>query len=204
MIEVEKNFSLKPGDKERLIQGAELVSNKTFTDVYFDDKEYSLTTRDFWLRKRGDRFELKVPLNTAGGREITDRYRELETDAEIAQELKLNAQKSLPDAMTEAGYKPIATITTQREHYKKGDFNMDFDEVKEMNFATFEPELMVAEPEDIPKAEERLEEFAKEYGLSAATHGKVVEYIRRNNPEQYAALGRSGVLREEDLPTIQL
>ncbi len=201
MIEIEKNFSLKPGDKERLIRGAELVSSKTFTDVYYDDDKYSLTSRDFWLRKRGDRFELKVPLNTAGGRETTDRYKELETDAEIAAELGLAPDRDLAAEFGRAGYKPCATLTTKREHYRKGDFNLDFDEVSEMDYATFEAELMVNGPEEAARGEERVMEFAREYGLGAASHGKVIEYIRRNNPEQYAALGRSGVLREEDLPS---
>lgn len=81
MIEIEKNFDLRHGDKERLIETAKSVSKKSFTDIYYDNTSYDLTSHDFWLRKRDAKFELKAPLNTTGeNRETTDRYRELETD----------------------------------------------------------------------------------------------------------------------------
>ncbi len=148
MIEIEKNFDLKPGDKERLIKDAEFLGSKSFTDVYYDNATYDLTAKDFWLRTRDGRFELKVPLNTKGiSRETTDQYRELETDEEIASELRLIIKDNLAKALAEAGYKPFATITTKREEYRKGDFKLDFDAVDELNYTTFEAELMVETPE---------------------------------------------------------
>ena len=93
MIEVEKNFDLRPGDKERLINNAKLLYRKTFTDVYYDNKNYYLTGMDYWLRERNGKFEFKVPLNTGLiKRRVTDQYRELETEDEIAHELKLNTK----------------------------------------------------------------------------------------------------------------
>ncbi len=201
---MEKNFDLKPGDKKRLIQGAELQSKKSFTDVYYDNDSCGLTSRDYWLRKRDDRFELKVPLNAKGvDREATDQYHELETDAEIAAALGIAAKAAsaatadLTAALAAAGYEPFATIVTKREHYRKGDFNLDFDEVEELHYATFEPELMVATPEEIPAAEARILAFAKEHGISgSAGHGKVIEYILRNHPAHYEVLKASGVVMD--------
>ena len=63
MIEVEKNFDLKPSDKKRLIQGARLLKRLTFSDVYYDTSDYSLTGNDYWLRVRDGRWEMKIPLN---------------------------------------------------------------------------------------------------------------------------------------------
>lgn len=141
MIEIEKNFDLRSGDKERLIAGAKFLKKKTFTDVYYDNDAYNLTGRDFWLRTRDGRFELKVPLNTKNiGNRKTDRYRELETDAEIIRELGFAAGASLYAGLAKSGYKPFATITTTRETYQKGDFHLDFDEV-DFGLAPLQPEL---------------------------------------------------------------
>lgn len=195
MIEIEKNFDLRPGDKERLIAGAKFLKKRTFTDVYYDNDAYDLTGRDFWLRTREGRFELKVPLNTKNiGDRKTDRYRELETDAEIAAALELHTVLKLADALAVAGYQPFATITTTRETYEKGDFRLDFDEM-DFGFTTFEAELMVNDSHDIAGAERRILEFAKEHGIAGTEgHGKVIEYIARNRPEHFAALAARGVV----------
>jgi len=91
MLEVEKNFDLVPGDKERLIKKAEFIEEKTITDTYYDSADYKLTCRDYWLRKRDGKFELKVPLNKANiHNRLTDQYKELETVENIAEELNIN------------------------------------------------------------------------------------------------------------------
>lgn len=195
MIEVEKNFDLRPGDKERLIEGAKFLKKKTFTDVYYDNDVYNLTGRDYWLRTRDGRFELKVPLNTESIKHrATDQYHELETDAEIVAALKFPATKSLAAALAAAKYKPFATITTTRETYEKDGFHLDFDEM-DFGFITFETELMVNEPDEIAEAERRIQEFAKEHGIAGTEgRGKVIEYIARNRPEHYRVLVTKGVI----------
>lgn len=40
------------------------VKEFTFTDTYFDNKSFDLTTRDMWLRQRDNIFELKSPSNS--------------------------------------------------------------------------------------------------------------------------------------------
>jgi adenylate cyclase class IV len=196
MIEVEKNFDLRPGDKERLIRGAEFVRRKTFTDVYYDRPDWFLTRRDFWLRARDGRFELKVPLWSGGiGDRKTDQYRELESEEEIARELNLGLKTGLENALAEAGYLPFATITTVRETYHKGDFHLDFDEM-DFGFKTFEAELMIENEAGLPAAEARILEFAREHGITGTeARGKVIEYIFRNRPEHYAALVAAGVVK---------
>ncbi len=197
MIEIEKNFDLRPGDKKRLIQDAEFVKKKVFTDVYYDNADYFLTSRDFWLRARDDRFELKVPLNKESINDRrTDQYRELETDAEIARELNLQVKTGLQEALREAGYAPFATITTTRETYHKGDFHLDFDEM-DFGYTTFEVELMINNSSEVQATEARITEFAKNHGISGTEgRGKVIEYLLRKDPKHYAALVASGVVGE--------
>jgi predicted adenylyl cyclase CyaB len=197
MIEVEKNFDLRPGDKERLIRGAEFVRRKIFTDVYYDRPDYFLTRRDLWLRARDGKFELKTPLFQGGiGERKTDRYRELEADEEIARELNLKIKTKLEDALREEGYAPFAKITTSRETYRRDNFRLDFDET-DFGFTTFEVELMIEDGEDPRAAEAEILEFAREHGISGTeARGKVIEYIFRNRPEHYAALVASGVVKD--------
>ena len=198
MIEVEKNFDLRSGDKERLIASAELVGKKTFTDIYWDSLDYRLTAKDYWLRQRDGKWELKVPMNSERiDKHATDQYRELETEEEIAAELKLTAGSRVEDALREQGYAPFATIITHRETYQKDGFHLDFDEM-DFGFTTFEAELMVQNPEEVQSAEARIMEFAKAYNIAAtAGRGKVIEYLLRYKPEHYNALVRSGVVREK-------
>lgn len=189
MIEVEKNFDLKAGDKERLTREAEFIGRKSFTDIYFDTADYSLTARDYWLRSRDGRFELKVPLNEESpDRRKTDQYRELETDAEIAEKLGLPADSNLVVEFAKKSYGPFAKIVTTRESYRKGNLHLDFDEM-DFGFTTFEVELTVANPSQIPNAEAEILRFAKDNGISDTNaRGKVIEYIFRNNPEHYRTL----------------
>src|SRR3989344_3797540 len=98
MIEVEKNFDLKPGDKERLIQDAKLIAEKTFTDIYYDTADFRLTTKDYWLRQREGKWELKVPLSEAIRKKETDQYRELEDENDVSA-----AEKKIMDFARERG-----------------------------------------------------------------------------------------------------
>ena len=195
MIEVEKNFDLKPGDKERLIVDATFVRRKTFTDIYYDTADFSLTRNDFWLRTRDGKFELKVPLNKENAKERkTDQYRELESDKEIISALNFSGRAGLAEELLQKGYVPFAAITTTRETYHKGDFHLDFDEM-DFGFGTFEAELMVGNESEVSNAEKRILEFAEIHGISGEhARGKVIEYIFRRNPKHYETLLASRVV----------
>src|SRR5438128_2889412 len=64
MFEVEIKFLLNNAEKTRLLEGALYVSEQHFTDVYYDNQEYNLSTNDIWLRTRNDKFILKLPIST--------------------------------------------------------------------------------------------------------------------------------------------
>ncbi|MSU55379.1 MAG: CYTH domain-containing protein [Candidatus Taylorbacteria bacterium] len=188
MIEVEKNYDISPEGKKRMIEGATLLYKKVLTDTYYDSNDYSLTGRDFWLRKRNGKFELKVPLNSGKILDrVTDQYKELEADAEIARELGLPSSHDLSETIEKAGFAPFGTIITTRESYQKNDFHLDFDEI-DFGFTAFEIELMVEKIEDIPNAEKKILDFATKYNVSATGKGKVIEFLRRYRPKHFAFL----------------
>lgn len=60
MIEVEKKFSLKSGDEEKLIANAEFVKKITMQDEYYDTADFHLAMKDTWLRLRNGAWELKA------------------------------------------------------------------------------------------------------------------------------------------------
>lgn len=193
IIEVEKSFAVGPEDKKRLTAGATFLAKKTFTDVYYDSSDYALTGKDFWLRTREGKFELKISQNTRRIQDrITDQYEELETDAEIARVLNLPVHLSLAKALRAANITPFATITTTREQYQKGDFHLDFDGV-DFGFTAFEVELMVKTHEDIPAAEARILAFGAAHRLNPQSAGKVIEYLRRFCPAHLAFLQSRGI-----------
>jgi len=196
MIEVEKKFAVRPGVKERLISGAQLVGRTIMTDIYFDTPDYQLTCKDRWLRKRNERWELKLPLNRERiGDRTTDQYQELENEAEIARALGMSGDAKLAEALVQGGHAPFCTVVTTREKYKSGDFTLDFDET-DFGFSLLEIELLVQDPRDVMVATQRIVAFAHEHGTTAALdHGKIIEYLYRKSPPHYAALVSAGVIR---------
>jgi predicted adenylyl cyclase CyaB len=196
MIEVERNFDLREGEKEKLIEGAKFLGKKEFTDVYFDTKDLKLSLKDFWLRTRDGKWELKVPLNKdkmAVDRK-TDQYREIEDDKQIALELKLNPD-DLTISLRDNGYEPIATIKTARESYQNGEFHLDFDETN-FEYDTSEVELLVNDISEIPMAEQKIMNFAETFGLSKEKgRGKLTVYLERFKPEIFELLVKAGIIK---------
>lgn len=195
MIEVEKKFILKPGDEERLIDGAMFVKEIEMRDDYYDDAQRSLTLKDTWLRNRNGAWELKVPLNMSGSdTRVADQYRELTTEQEIAEYLRLNTNKALTDVLHESEYTILAPIITKRRKYKKDPFVIDID-VMNFGYEIAEIELLVEREEQMNEAIEKILTFAQSINLQTApVRGKVVEYIRREIPEHFVALQKAGVI----------
>ncbi|PIS05437.1 MAG: hypothetical protein COT81_01500 [Candidatus Buchananbacteria bacterium CG10_big_fil_rev_8_21_14_0_10_42_9] len=195
MIEVEKNFELNLGEKEKLIKKAVPTKKISFVDSYYDTVDYDLTKKDLWLRTRDGKFQLKAPLNKQSIHErSTDQYKEIENEAEIARELGLALRTNLADTLKEKDILPFATIKTERDSYRSGKFNLDFDEM-DFGFSTFEVEILVDNEADIAAAENDILTFAKEYGIvSKLGHGKLLEYLIRFNPKHSKALVDSCVV----------
>src|SRR3990167_7926273 len=108
MIEVEKKFSLSEAEKRRLTEGAEFLGERIMRDVYYDSPDWSLTTKDIWLRERNGAWELKLPRHAqSASKRYADQYKELETEEEIRRALDLPSTDTLKTVLKEKGFEPI-------------------------------------------------------------------------------------------------
>src|SRR2546421_324668 len=140
MIEVEKKFILTPEQEKSLIEGAEFLGEKQFTDIYYDDTGFSLTIKDVWLRERDGKYELKLPMNESLEKRVSDQYRELDVDSDILAYFEAR-DISVKDFLVEKGYIPFCKITTTRKKYKQEDFVIDLD-VMDFGYTLAEIEFM--------------------------------------------------------------
>lgn len=197
MIEVEKQFVVDAAARERLIAEAEFVGEVKNHDTYYDTADFSLTTKDTWLRNRNGRFELKVGVNNGAqaqreGKAL--RYDELETEEAIRQHLGLHPRGSFIEDIQTAGYAPYGSWTVTRTKYKKGDFIIDFDSV-DFGYEVVEIELMVPEDADLAAASARIVAFAQDHKLKIEpVRGKNSTYLLRNNKGHFDALVAAGVI----------
>ncbi|OGL94893.1 hypothetical protein A2348_05395 [Candidatus Uhrbacteria bacterium RIFOXYB12_FULL_58_10] len=196
MIEIEKKFALQPGDEERLVVDAEFVKEVRQDDEYWDTTNFSLTRKDWWLRRRNGRWEIKIALHAISPgilRGVTQ-YRELETEEKIRMAIGLDGDGPFEDVLRTAGYVPCARIVTTRRKYRDHEFCIDLD-VADFGYALAEIEIMVEDEKDADAASARVDAYAMAHGLSAdAIRGKVVEFIRRERPEHFQALVDAGVI----------
>ena len=192
MIEVEKKFILTAEQEKELIEGAEFLSEKKFTDIYYDDAKFSLTTNDIWLRARDGRFELKVPMDRLAGKRITDQYRELNTDSDILEYFKAGPDEVLVDFLHKKGYEPFCKLITTRRKYKKDGFSIDLDSV-DFGYTIAEVEYIVENEEKLKEVEDSIMIFAKKHNIISAgvRYGKLIEYLKRNNPKHFQAIVQS-------------
>jgi len=184
MIEVEKKFLLSGGQE------------RVFEDEYFDDGKYSLTSRDMWLRRRNGRFELKTPLFVDGCERSVDQYDELEKEEEIRSALDIPESGNLEQDLAKKSFFPFAKLTTTRKKFKKDGFILDFDIVDfgDSTYSIAEVEKMVEDKSQMESAVSEILEFAQKHGLeSARVRGKVIEYVRRKNPDHFGVLIDCGI-----------
>ncbi len=199
MIEVEKKFVLNSDQTKALLTGATFLVEKKIEDIYFDTLDYKLSIKDWWLRKRGDQFELKISVGNNATRTV-DQYEELETDVQIRKALEMPEGKDLSIDLALAGYQVFCHCITTRKKYSHGEFTIDLDEVRYDNGSTYriaEIELMVSE-DQIGEADRRLREIADHYGLEdRIVRGKIIEYLFQNDQKHYRALKTAGVIRRK-------
>ena len=198
MIEIEKTFFLTDEEEKRLLEGAEFIGEKAMKDVYYDNGKFDIMTRDQWLRERNGTFEVKVPAPTQTpirGREI-DKYEEITEEDRIREILGIKRETTLSEDLKNNGFSPVAAIVTTRRTYRKDIFTIDLDSVDfDPDFRVAEIELMVENNDQVEEASDKILAFAKAMKLkSSPTHGKLVEYLRRNNPKIYQILIKAGVV----------
>lgn len=198
MIEVEKKFLLSEKNVIDLQKDAVFLSEKVFTDTYYDTVDYSLTTKDAWLRSRDGKFELKVAL-LDGDLRLADQYEEIEDEQKIREYLRLKDKGNLLDDLEKNGYSIFCRCRTTRKKYRKEKFVLDFDivEYDDFDYKIAEIELMVENKSQIPKAIQDIMELAGGYNLKmASVRGKVIEYLLRKKKDHYQVLKQAGVIRD--------
>lgn len=198
MIEVEKKFIFCEKDKKRLTKDAEFINERIFTDIYYDTDNYSLTSKDVWLRSRENKFELKLPVHQGIDR-LADQYDEIEDEIKIRENLNLPANRNLSDNLAKARYYPFCTCKTTRQKFKKEPFTIDIDLVQfpEFNYQIGEIELMVNEKSEVEDAIEKIITFAESNNLNIQlVRGKVIEYLKRVKPDHYHSLVQAGVIKD--------
>jgi len=198
MIEVEQKFILNEEAKARLTGEAKFINEKVFTDIYYDTADYSLTTRDVWLRQRGGKWELKTPIKIDINR-LTNQYQEIEEEGEIRKFLLLPKVNSLEEDLVANKYLIFCRCTTRRKKYELTPFIIDLDEVDygDFQYNLGEIELMVENKEEMALASEKILALAKENGLETLpVRGKVIEYLKQKRPEHYETLIRVGVVKD--------
>ncbi len=195
MIEVEKQFLLSDDSTSRLLEGADFLREVVNNDVYYDTPDYFLTTHDNWLRKRNDKFELKVSLNDPGAREkgLPLQYDEIEEEDEIKRFLGFAESNDLTLSLQEGGYDVLGEWSIIRRQYTKQGFHVDIDSLS-YGYEMVEIELLVRSKEEVAEAADRIIAFAKQHGFSIEpVRGKNAEYSYRNNRDHYDALVKAGV-----------
>ncbi|MEK7105366.1 MAG: CYTH domain-containing protein, partial [Patescibacteria group bacterium] len=164
-------------------------------DTYYDAADYRLTTKDWLLRYRDGRWEIKIAEHDRGhGKRAVDQYKEIENEEGIRQAIGLEVRADFLSDLTTAGYKPFITVKTTRRKYHKENFTIDIDSM-DFGYEICEIERMAEDGVDADKLAEQILAFSAQHGLEhASVRGKVVEYLYRFAPEHYKALGDAGVL----------
>jgi len=190
MIEIEKKFRLTREVESALLKGATFLRTKIFTDTYFDTPELGLIHSDRWLRARDGVFELKTPMHAGGGltKDSIAQYDEITDPKKIRSLIGLKTSDNLAHDIAEAGYAPVATFTTKRRTWQKGEFVVDLDDVS-FGYTIGEIELQVKSRKEMPQASAKILAFFKEHGLTPEpVRGKILELLARERPALYKSL----------------
>lgn len=171
-IEIEKKFLLKPRFTETLIQkGAILVSEREFSDSYYDFPDYKLCLQNCWLRCRSSIWELKYLEKSPEKPAVVDSYCELNDEQDILHVLSNYAPKifknieNMSEFVAAFDLQVFASFATTRTKYHLDGVIVDLDSAC-FGYSIGEIEIIVNSEEEIPNAEKKLETLAKKLGKS--------------------------------------
>jgi thiamine-triphosphatase len=201
-IEIEKKFLLTADQQDALLKDATDLGHKQVENIYFDTADYSLSLRDFWLRRRDGVYELKTPVSTGSGSfGGTNRYHELTDDSEIAEALGIEISDTLERSLTDFDIHPFVTCYTDRASYEKQGFHIDIDQAtyrdSVFSYAVAEIELLVETEDEANGADNRIMAFAADHNLTSDTviHGKIGAFLQAERPDHFETLMKAGILK---------
>jgi len=185
MIEVERKFRPTEEQLAKLLEGAEFLGEKNLHDIYYDYPDYRLLKKHIFLRKRNDGFELKTENEQADTHKELSLYNETEDEEEIK---KFFNTIGPIEVFIEKNLEKSREFKTTRRKYKKGEFNIDVDDL-DFGYKCIEIELLVEDDSKIEEAKNKIINFAQNYGLSMEkVPSKRQEYLRIKKPEVYKEL----------------
>ncbi|KAL8590538.1 hypothetical protein ACOMHN_010974 [Nucella lapillus] len=173
-IEVERKFSIAADTEDKLKSlGAKLHKEKIFTDVYYDNDDYSLILSDCWLRLRNTTWEAKIAVKSLQQHALftpATQYREITGERDISNwlvdQLKLDSWlrgDPVELLVQAAGLTPFAKFTTTRRSYNLPSCVVDLD-LTDHGFCVGEIEVMAASPEEVPQALQTISTVAQQLG----------------------------------------
>lgn len=133
VLEIERKFICTPELLNSLSSMSSHVESISFIDTYFDDAQYTFTTKDMWLRRRNDKFELKWPFEPQKknkGSDLSaeakiiglDFYNESTDWTAIARELNLQSEHKLKSQ--DFNNKATSDIITKLKHHGINSFGI--------------------------------------------------------------------------------
>jgi adenylate cyclase class IV len=189
MIEVEKKFQPTEEQLAALLKDCEFVGKKDLHDVYYDYPDYRMIKKLVFLRRRNNNLELKAAdLNEINNQGTA--YLELDKEEDIQNYFKTN--NYLEDFIKE-NLIEIMNFKTFRKKYKKGDFNIDIDEM-DFGYKCVEIELLIPDISQAKEAKAKIIKLAGDYNMEVKDlPQKRKEYFRIVKPDVYNELyGQKG------------
>jgi adenylate cyclase class IV len=174
MFEVEKKFKI-PADFTRVLleQGWKYLKEVHLKDTYFDTECYELTRKNYWLRKRHTKWQLKCPTQEEKDRDAVriDRYQEIEEEKAIIDCLAFVPKakgssivgKTTDTVVEIFGLKPIAQFESFRSKYQLDSFTIDLDKTN-FGYELGEIEVMCENKGEMQQATANIFDMAKKLG----------------------------------------
>lgn len=175
MIEIEKRYFLTNEQEQSLLADADFIKETNVHDVYYDYPDYRLMKKDIRLRKRNDKFELKIRKSPGVNGEI-------ENEKEIAQYFDLTNSVA---EFVERNMVSVIEYRTLRRKYKLGEFNIDIDNT-DFGYKIAEIEVLTEDENLVKESTNKIIELTQKYGFdNQKTLPKRVEYLKKYKPEVY-------------------
>jgi adenylate cyclase class IV len=188
MIEVEKKLAPSMESIARIKADAIFISSEMMNDVLFDYADFSLIRNDVWLRRRNDKFDLKISKNMNIPHRFLDVYDEIEGEFEICKTLGI---KSIGGE----DFIEVANLVTKREKYKLANISIDFDfttsALDDFAYSIMEVELLVKHESDVPAASGKIAHFIDTYAIiDRPAVAKIIQYFREKKRHIFDLLQR--------------
>ena len=185
MIEVEKKCCPTEQFLDFLNNNAQKTNECIFYDICLDFDDLRLIKNDIWLRKRNEKYELKIPVISSSKK--SDIYEEIEDDKKILNKLNLNNFDNLME---------LSNLITHRQRFRIGNLHIDLDKITspKTNFMykIMEIELMIEFPEQYEYAQQEIIKFMQKHHIKdEIVNGKFVEFVKEYRYEIYEILQKN-------------